>query len=383
MKMTTSRLAAALVAGLGLLTSSGTLAAAAATTEPPATTEAPADTGATAESTPPDLGSATMLVGGGAAPGVALAPQSSLPQALGYWEDEGLDVTVQGGVQGDAQAVQLLAAGQGTTAVVSPSALMKARQDGLDLVGVYVYVRQALNSIYVLEDSPIESVPDLNGTTIGTYAPAGAPYEEGAFIISRNGGDPDSVEIVNIGFDQSTVQQISDGAVSAYIVTEPDFFTAQGLQLRKLPDTTEADRFGFVYAFTREYIDENPEAVTAMMRGIAKATLFAVTNPEEAIQLHWDVFPATKPTGMSDEEALQSALTSVSGRYAKYVVPEGEQFGLLPNMEARWDVMAELAVEGGSISAPIPYGEGFTEEFIDAINDFDHEAVMADSGEAG
>jgi NitT/TauT family transport system substrate-binding protein len=360
----------------GAPTSAATTGASAATTgasEAP-TTSAPATT-----TTIPDLGEATMLVGGGAAPGVALAPQSSLPQALGYWEAEGLDVTVQTGVMGDAQAVQLIDAGQGTTAVVAPSALMSAREKGLDLVGVYVYVRQALNGIYVKDDSPIQSIAELNGQTIGTYAPAGGPYEEGKFIIEQNGGDYGSVEIINIGFDPSTVKQIEDGVVAAYIVTEPDFFTAQGLQLRKLDDTTEADRFGFLYAFKRDYIEENPDAVVAMVRGIAKATHFAVTNPSAAIQLHWEVYPATKPTGVDDATALDRALTSVSGRYAKYEIGSGEQYGILPNMESRWTTMSDLALGAGTITEASAFADAFTDEFIDDINDFDADAIEADA----
>ena len=348
----------------------------------PTTTTAavtPTTVGATTTTKPVDLGKATMLVGGGATPGVALAPQSSLPQALGYWKAEGLDVTVQGGITGDAQAVQLIDAGQGTTAVVAPSSLMSAREKGLDLVGVYVYIRLALNSIFVKSDSPITSIAQLNGKTIGTYAPAGGPFEEGKFIISENGGDFNSVKIVNIGFDQSTVKQINDGAVAAYIVTEPDFFTAQGLQLRKLPDKTEATRFGFMYVFKRDYVQKNPAQVIAMVRGIAKATEFALANPTAAIKLHWQTYPATKPTGLDDAAAIQGALTSVSGRYAKYKVPTGEKYGVLPNMADRWTVMVNLAQGAGTITKPSSFADGFTDQFITEINKFDAAAVAADA----
>jgi NitT/TauT family transport system substrate-binding protein len=354
-------------------TSSATTAAAPATTSAGGATTA----GSTTSAPPKALGKATMLVGGGAAPVAALAPQSSLPQALGYWKAQGLDVTVQTGISGDAQAVQLIDAGQGTTAVVAPSSLMAARAKGLDLVGAYVYIRSALNGIYVKDDSPIQTIAQLNGKTIGTYAAAGGPFEEGKFIISQNGGDPNSVKIVNIGFDQSTVKQIQDGAVDAYIVTEPDFFSAQGLKLRKLPDTTENQRFGFLYAFKRDYIQKNPDAVVAMLRGIAEATQYALANPAAAIKLHWQVYPATKPTGQDDATALQGALLSVSGRYAKYQVPAGQQYGILPNMSQRWDVMVKLAQDAGTITAPVAFSDAFTDQFIAKVNDFDAAGIAA------
>lgn len=328
--------------------------------------------------TPRPIQKATMLVGT-QVPNPALAPQTSIPQALGYWEEEGLDVTVRTGVQGDAQAVQLLVAGEGTTAVVSPSTLMSAREQGLDLVAVYVYVRGPLNSIFVLDESPIQAISELAGRTIGSYSPAGGPIDEGKFILSQSGVDPASVNFLDIGFSPATAEAIRNGQVDAYIVTEPDFFTTLGLNLRKLPDPTEANRFGFVYAFTRDTIENHPDIVIGMLRGIAKATLFAVTNPEAAIQAHWQVFPESKPTGMSEEEALASAVVLVSGRYAKYKKASGEQWGTLPNLAARWRVMQQLALQAGTITQEVDVAEYFTEEFIDEINDFDEQEVINDA----
>ena len=39
--------------------------------------------------------------------------------------------------------------------------------------------------------------------------------------------------------------------------------------------------------------------VEAIVRGAAKATLFAMTNPEAVRQIQWKYFPDTKPTGPS------------------------------------------------------------------------------------
>lgn len=346
----------------------------------PAATTAGATEEATATPEPTErpIQKATMLVGT-QVPNPALAPQTSIPNALGYWADEGLDVTVRTGVMGDAQAVQLLAAGEGDVAVISPTTLMNAREEGLDLVGVYVYMRGPLNSIWVKDDSPIQSMTELAGETIGSYSIAGSPIDEGNFMLQENGVDPDSVSYLDIGYSPATVEAINGGDVAAYIVTEPDFFTTLGLDLRKLPDVTEANRFGFVYAFTRDTIDSNPDMVVGLMRGVAKATLFAVTNPESAIQAHWSEFPESKPAGQSEEEALASQKILVSGRYAKYEKPAGEQWGLLPDMDTKWDVMLDLALAAETISERIPASELFTDEFIDDINDFDEQAVIDDS----
>ena len=43
-------------------------------------------------------------------------------------------------------------------------------------------------------------------------------------------------------------------------------------------------------------------------RGVAKATLFGLTNPEAAVRLHWKLFPASKPQSGDDARLLEDAL---------------------------------------------------------------------------
>lgn len=336
--------------------------------------------GSTTPSSTKSLGSAVMLGTLGPTPFVSTAPQTSIPFALGYWKKQHLDVTFQslGSNATDAEALQLIASHPGTlyTAPVAPSSLMEAVLKGLPVIAVYVYMRQGLNSIFVLNNSPVHTMAQLDGKTIGTYAPPpGGPYDEAKFMIRSNGGNPSSVNIINIGFSPATIHELQNGT-AAYVVTEDDFFTALGTKLRELPDSTFNQRFGFVYAVNTAQVAHNPNGVTALMKGIAEATAFTEANRTAALEVHWSQYPESKPVGASHATAVQEGLLSVLHRFDKYTVPSGQQYGLLPDQTARWNTMEQEAMLGGSISQLIPVQKLYTSKFITAINDFDISAIV-------
>lgn len=320
----------------------------------------------------------TVLVGTNV-PVAALAPQTSIANVLGYWKAENLEVEVKTGLQGDAQVVQLLGTNQGTVGVVDPPTLMNAREKGVPLKSVYIYVRQPFNAIYVLDSSPLKTVSDLKGKILGSYNTAGGALYESTYILRSVGLTIGTdVQFVNIGFNAATIDALKTGKADAYTVTEPDVLEQIGnVKFRKLDDPTSKDRFGFVWVFPEQFIKENPDAVVGIMRGVAKATLFAVTNPTAAVQAHWKAFPASKPTGVDDATALAQGVAGVQGRYAKYRLGDAtEKWGTIPNEAARWQVMIDLAKAGGAITQTPTVASLHTSEFITKINDFDSAKVI-------
>jgi NitT/TauT family transport system substrate-binding protein len=288
-------------------------------------------------------------------------------------------VTVQTGVQGDAQAVQLLGSGQGTVAVIDPATLMSAREKGVPIKSAYIYVRSPQNSIYVLSDSPLKSVSDLKGKTLGTYNDTGGALYESKYILKTAGLElGKDVNFLNIGFDASTIEALKSGKADAYTVTEPDVLEQLGqLKFRKLDDASSQDRFGFVWVFNEQTLRDQPDVVVGLMRGVAKATLFAVTNPTAAVEAHYKVYPAAKPQGVDDATAVQRGVAGAATRFAKYQL-EGpdSKWGMIPNEDARWKVMADEAVLGGAVAtAPDPTSL-YTRDFITRINDFDSKQVI-------
>ena len=120
---------------------------------------------------------------------VGHSAHSSLPQALGYWKEEGLDVTVTS-VEGSAAGMQQLAAGNLQIVSLGPEEIVIGREKGVKIKGFYVQARETIYRLVVPADSPLQKVADLKGKTIGVPALA-----SGLGARSRRRWSPPSVSI--------------------------------------------------------------------------------------------------------------------------------------------------------------------------------------------
>ena len=80
-------------------------------------------------------------------------------------------------------------------------------------------------------------------------------------------------------------------------------FQNAGLKLNKLIGEDWRTYPDFSLSTMQSSVDKDPGMVIAIARGVAKATVYALANPECAVKLHWQHYPATKPTG-ADEATL-------------------------------------------------------------------------------
>src|SRR3954454_11983139 len=121
-----------------------------------------------------------------------------MAQKLGYFEDAGLDVSIQT-PSDPAAPIKLVAAGQTDLAISYEPEVMLAREQGLDVVAVAAIVDRPLTSMIWLKKSGIKSVAGLRGKTVAT---AGIPYQDSYLktILGRAGLSTDDVKKVNVGF---------------------------------------------------------------------------------------------------------------------------------------------------------------------------------------
>ena len=94
-------------------------------------------------------------------------PFATLPKALGYFEQEGLDVTVVPG-QSSVAVVQLLLTGRADVGVAQPEPMVIQRaKNKVPLLRSTRVARRGTNRFIVNPDSPIQSVRDLKGKKVG------------------------------------------------------------------------------------------------------------------------------------------------------------------------------------------------------------------------
>ena len=115
-----------------------------------------------------------------------------------------------------------------------------------------------------------------------------------------------------------------------------------------------------------------------LARGVAKSILFAQTNPEAAVQIHWKVYPATKPRGISEAEAMRKSLMPLQARLKNVEMP-GDLFGNVT--EAQIIGYQNLLVTGGQMKAPIPPSKVWDPSMIREINNFDRDKIVRQAKE--
>ena len=226
-------------------------------------------------------------------------PMLTLPLTLGYWKEEGYDVELMP-VGASLQSIQQMVGGNAEFGEVNASVVIQANSR-TDLP-----VRIAMGngvidwSVAVDAGGPITSARDLKGKTIGVFSLATGGIAYFNSYLRSNGLDPaKDVEVIPLGLGAPPIEAMRTGRVQGllYWAAAVASFENAGLRLRKLVGEDWRQYPDYTLAVMQSTVDRNPDMVTGIARGMAKATVYALTNPDCARQLHWDRYPATKPTG--------------------------------------------------------------------------------------
>lgn len=252
-------------------------------------------------------------------------PMLTLPLTLGYWRDEGYDVELMP-VGASLQSVQQMVGGNAEFGEVNASVIIQANAKN-DLP-----VRIAMGngvidwSVAVDAAGPIASAKDLKGKTIGVFSLATGGIAYMNSFLRSNALDPaKDVEIIPLGLGAPPIEAMRSGKVQGllYWASAIASFENAGLKLRKLVGEDWRQYPDYTLAVMQATVDKNPDMVVSIARGMAKATVYALANPDCARQLHWDHYPSTKPTGADpatlvrwDLNSQQAQLDSLKDAFA-------------------------------------------------------------------
>ena len=203
--------------------------------------------------------------------------------ARDYDDAEGVHLKVRA-PSSSAAGLKLLLAGRAQFAILDIHDLALARQQGRDVVGVLAIVQKPLAAVLAAPD--VARPAALAGRKVGV---TGVPSDDAVLrsIVSGDGGDPDSVETVTIGFN--AVASLLGGRVAGATA----FWNAEGVALKsKRPGFKDfrVDRYGapaypeLVLTVTRRTLDEDPSLVRATTAAIARGYDFTLTDPESSAE---------------------------------------------------------------------------------------------------
>jgi NitT/TauT family transport system substrate-binding protein len=305
----------------------------------------------------------------------------ALISALDYDRDEGLELcTVAAG--SPVEAIEGVIAGTGDITFVNTAFGFVTRDRGHPVRMFYAFARTMNRSFAVPADSPIRSVADLRGARIALHF-RDLLYLACAALIDE-GLDPErDVTFVDWRGPLDEVDQMLEPirAGEVHAIWQLDLvyglFAARGLPLRRLAAHT-LDRLtpsASFYALDQT-VEEHGTALGGYGCALAKATLFAMVNPEAAIRLVWDHVPETKPRRGEEQRALERDVAALRTRLANSRPEDApmKRWGAITAAEiAAWQ---EFLLATGAIRNRRSPSDYFSAALVDRFEAFEAAAVV-------
>lgn len=285
------------------------------------------------------------------------APQYAAIE-LGYFEDEGLDVTMVNGGGAD-KVMTALVSGEADIGFMGSEASIYTYANGeADYAVNFAQLTQRAGNFLVgREPEPDFQWEDLKGKKVLGGRAGGMPQMVFEYILKKNGIDP--------GNDLSIDQSISFGLTAAaftsddadYTVEFEPFATALELEGNGHVVASLGESSGYVpytaYCAKKSYIEKNPEIIQKFTNAIQKGLEYV--NSHTSAEIAKTIKPQFKETD-------ETALTAIVERYKAQdtwkadTVFEKESFSLLQN----------ILEEAGELPARVPYEDLVTTDFARA-----------------
>ena len=172
----------------------------------------------------------------------------------GYFEDEGLEVSVES-VNGSASVLQALSSGQAQFGRPGPGPVLNARARGVDVVFIYNVAARSNFGILVQDESAYQVPQDLEGTVIGVGTADGAEVSFARAVLGGAGmTEGESFEFLTVGDGGPATAAFMRGEVEAYAASTADgaIMSQRGLVMRDITPEEHMSLFGNGLATMRE-----------------------------------------------------------------------------------------------------------------------------------
>lgn len=201
----------------------------------------------------------------------------TLADRLGYFKEEGLDVTIND-FGGGAKALQALIGGSVDVVTGAYEHTMRMQQKGQDITAV-IELGRFPGIVWAVAKSKadkVKTVADLKGMKIGVTAPGSSTHLTTVYQLAKAGISADDVAFVGIGSGASAVAALEQGNVDAVSHLDPVISKLEADDAIKILVDMRTE------AGTREVFGgTNPAAVMYLKADFVKAnpnTVQALTN---------------------------------------------------------------------------------------------------------
>jgi NitT/TauT family transport system substrate-binding protein len=300
---------------------------------------------------------------------------------MGWFRAEGIEVELVP-LPGSGDCVKNLATREVMAALPSVEPLAVGRPQGIKAKVFYTAYQGNIYGIAVPADSPVQKFTDLKGKNIGVIAMGSAGVLIARALAATNGMNPDKdINIVVAGEGAQTAALLRSKQIEALSQYDTQYALVDnaGVKLRML-DTKDIDRYpsnGFMAL--EETIKNKRREMVALAKGYAMGTVFAIANPEAAVRILYEVYPATKPTGKDEATAIRDDVKVLQARIANWRLEKAGVKRWGENSEANYAAYVDFMLKWGVIKERIDFRDLITNELIDDIGKFDPAKVAAEA----
>jgi NitT/TauT family transport system substrate-binding protein len=298
---------------------------------------------------------------------------------MGWYPSAGIKVQLVP-VPGSSDCVKLVATGDLPYSLPSIESLPAVLQQGVKAKIFYTAYQGNIYGIAVPKESPIRSIKELKGKKIGVASMASGGFPVARGLLAMNGLDSEKdAQIVVVGEAAQAAALLRSGQVAALSLYDTQYALVEsaGVPVRLL-DSGPVGRFpsnGFLAL--QEKLQKDRAQAVALGKGYAMGTVFAMANPEAAVKILYEVYPQTKPSGKSDEQALRDDVKTLLARAEHWRLEAGGVKRWGESSIKDFDAYEDFLVKWKVISARVPATDLVTNDLIEDINRFDAAAIAA------
>jgi len=301
---------------------------------------------------------------------------------LGYFDEERLDVELVP-LSGSGVIIPQLLAGQIHAAGASMEPLVIARQPGkqnFPLRFVYNYLRNSVWEFAVLKDSPVRTLADLKGKSVGVVSMSAGNLYTTRAILNAAGADAKTVSLQPVGFGGQAFQALRTDQVQVLNLWDSMHAALEvsGTPIRRLDVPKEFQGMSsHGFEVTEKLLKENPQLIARFGRAVSKGSVACQAEPVNCLKAFWKQYPEQKPKTGTEEEILRREMPVMKARLDNityFRADEPKQWGAYSDRD--WKLLIAALKEGGEVTNEnIPLNTLYTNELVPEYNRFDPQVV--------